>query len=178
MADMQFDDDDGNAGYGAMPEPRRVIWEMEYQDGRKEILFEPELALAALLLAEQVGLNAQWWRKDLPDPDRKMMAVFAHCSDVFAWGCSDAEDIPYAELRPLYEAWVKDPAWGVAVWCIQRRGTLPQAPLAKLIRAAGIWDLDTMGLRSNRYDGVCAHMAADRHAAASAWENEGGAASG
>jgi len=48
--------------------------------------------------------------------------------------------------------WEKDPDWGVAVWCIGRRKQMPQKPIEKSIREAGVWDLDSMGLASNTQD--------------------------
>lgn len=161
-------------GYGTPPEPRRVIWEMDYQDGTKEMIFEDHLALAALLMAEKVGINSNWFRKDLSESDQKSFTVFVNCSDVFMWGCGDAEDLPYDDLQSLYEMWVKDPAWGTAVWCMQQRKMLPQGPVAKRIRQAGIWDIDNMGLRSSIDDAVNAKYAAAYVGPILSWENEGG----
>lgn len=172
MSEIEIND--GNVGYGTAPEPSRVIWELECQDGRKEMIFQPEMALAALLIAEQVFVNSHWWHKDLPDADQKAMAVFVNCNDVFVWSCCDAEAMAYDDLRAVYEAWVKDPTWGCSVWCMQTRGQMPQSRVAKQIRSAGIWDLDAMGLRSNAYDGFCAAGAAAQREPELSMENEGG----
>lgn len=148
---------DGDAGYGVPPEPRRVIWEMTYHGGEKEMVFEDRLALAALLMAEEVFVNGAHWKgKDRAED----ITVLAICNDVFAWGCSDAEEVPWSELRNLYEHFVKDARWGVAVWCMKRRGEMPQRPVAARIREAGVWDLDGMGLEPNHYDATLAARSA------------------
>lgn len=171
--DAAIDDDDGDAGYGTLPEPRRVIWTMTYQDGRQEEIFEEERALAALLMSESVFLNDHWWAKEWPEEARNLTSINANCNDIFMWGCADAEEIPYRELRSVYDHWVKDPREGVSVWCMKQRKQMPQRPVDKAIRAAAIWDLDAIqkefGLRANHYDGVSGVLAHRKRSAYQAW---------
>jgi hypothetical protein len=138
-------------------DPDRIEWSYESSvSGRVEEVFNEEEAIAAMLLNEVVFMNTPWYRKDLSEEDKSFGRLIVVCNDVFAWGCADAEPLPHDELHNLYKMWRKDPAWGAEVWCIQRRKEMPQKPVEKLIRAGGIWDLDTMGLAQNTTD---AHVA-------------------
>jgi len=125
---------------------RRIPHEDVYFTFDGEVEFDAEHALAALLDAEVVTINAWHWR----DHDQEQMAVFSDCSDVFAWGCADAEEVPFHRLQALYDMWHRDRIWGPAVWAMQQRKQMPQPPVEARIRKDGIWDLDSMGLRPNR----------------------------
>lgn len=166
-------DDDGNAGYGTPPERRRIIWEAEYDDGKKETIFDNELALAALLMSGAISVHNHWWRKDWPAEARLATSLNVNCSDVFAWGCSDAEEMSYPDIRAVYDHWQKDPSWGTAVWCMIKRKEMPQRPVQKQIEDGGKWDIEalrqTHGLRSNYYDGISYVLARMKYSAYSAW---------
>jgi hypothetical protein len=125
-----------------------VICHWTDSEGEQHEDFTEEYALAALLLAEQVFLNSRWWRNE----DKENISVFVNCNDIFAWGCADAEDLPHKDIENLWRMWRKDPSWGTAIWCIQKRKQMPQKPVEDLIRKAGIWDLDSMGLDPNTMD--------------------------
>ena len=99
---------------------------------------EEEDYLKVLLTEEIVFINNGWWRKDWPEDS---ITVHVNCNDIFAWGCADAEDITYGELKDLYEMYKKDPSWGAAAWCIKKRKQMPQKPVQDLIDKAGIWNL-------------------------------------
>lgn len=116
------------------------------------VMFQVGEAAAHLLLNEVLFLNSRHWRKDAPKDIRNTAALFVICNDVFSWGSADAEELPFDEVEKLYDMWAKDPAWGPAVWCAIRRKQMPQAPVEKAIRDAGIWDLDVMGLNPNWQD--------------------------
>ena len=116
--------------------------------GKEE--FSNEAALTVLLLERQIFLNSNWYMDDWPEDAQKMTSLNVNCNDVFAWGCADAEDVEFKELKDLFEHYIKDPGWGTAVWCIKRRGYLPQKPVYEAIQKNGIWNLDEMGLK----DGV------------------------
>lgn len=113
--------------------------------------FEPELALAVLLLKGEVDLNSHWFEDTWPDEAKKSIGVYANCNDIFAWAHADSEEVPYDDLHDLWCCYVKDPAWGVAIWCIKKRGMMPQKPAADLILEAGVWNLDEMGLNPNEF---------------------------
>jgi len=76
----------------------------------------------------------------------------ALCSDIFAWGCADAECVTDEELPDLYAAWKADNKWGAAKWCCLKRNQKPQAPVERDMRADGAWDEAMEALPENRYD--------------------------
>ncbi len=117
-----------------------------------EIIFEAEKGLARLLAAGIIFLNNHWWEEEWPAEAKKTTSLNVNCNDVFAWGCADGEEVYYDELEDLYNHWEKDPEWGSTVWCCKKRNELPQKPVYDRILAAGVWDLDSMGLEPNYYD--------------------------
>lgn len=149
--------------------PGGVEWIMPWSKygGRKdgstadEAKFEEEKALALLLIDEIVFLNSYWWEDKWPEEARKVTSINVNCNDVFAWGCADAESLPHDQIEPLYRMWRKDPAWGAAIWCMIQRKQMPQKPVEDLIRKAGIWDLDTLGLGTNTMDAKVSAMFAE-----------------
>ena len=122
-----------------------IIWSWTGSDGAVHEEFEDGLALAYLLKKEVVFLNSRWWRNE----DKEQISVAVNCNDVFAWGCADAEPLPYIQIRPLYERVIKDPDWGAAKWCIEQRGQMPQKPVENAIKKAGLWDVDETKVRPN-----------------------------
>lgn len=136
--------------FSYMPEePLEPIYKIT-TDGVESIDFEIEEALAVLLIEGAVFVNSPWWEKKWPETARKGFCVLVNCNDVFAWGCADAEMCLFSEFEELFDYYVKDKKWGTAVWCIKKRGFLPQKPVFDRIVKEGIWDLSKMGLK----DGV------------------------
>ena len=129
-----------------------VRWTMNWSDKPPEEMFEDGPAMAVLLAHEVVFLHDHWWASDWPEDAQKVAGFSVICNDIFAWGCSDAEGLPLSEIKDLFEHWEKDREWGAAVWCMKRRNQMPQKPVEDLIRKAGVWDLDAMGLRPNTLD--------------------------
>jgi hypothetical protein len=135
-----------------------VYWEMRWDQTRHahkpptERIFEEGPALARMLASETIFLNCFHWESEWPKEARDMTALCVNCNDVFAWGCADAETLRYEDIQDLYDHWIKDRHWGVAVWCCKKRGELPQAPVLKSINSKGIWDMGAMNLRPNAYD--------------------------
>lgn len=125
-----------------------VVWSMDH-NGETHIEFEPERALAHLLLHEVVFTNDHWWKKEWPEDAKETFSINVNCNDVFAWGAADAEELPHDQLETLWYMWRKDPDWGPAIWCIQKRRQMPQKPVEARIRRAGIWNLDEMALGPN-----------------------------
>lgn len=164
--------------YPEQEDPGAVEYLYEDDDGKTVSAFEDGRALAALLVAEQVILNSHWWEKSWPEAAKASVSVAADCSDVFAWGCADAENVPFREIEPLYRMWAKDPSWGVQVWCIIQRKEMPQRPVEKRIREGGIWDLDALqiehDLRPNHYDGASGVIAGRKYRAYCDWERARG----
>jgi hypothetical protein len=115
--------------------------------------FQEHLALAYLLYHEIVFLNSFWWYKD--NPLKESISINVNCSDVFAWGCADAEELDYKDLEELYNMVRKDPANGSIVWCCIKRNELPQKPVLERILENDIWDIMNLGLKPNSYDYYC-----------------------
>lgn len=122
-------------------------------------VFEHEDALALMLLNDVVFLNGLCHRyhsepfsPDEPSEVSGLVSIHVICSDVFAWGCADAENLPYREIENLYRFWRKDPNWGPAVWCMVRRNQMPQKPAEEIIAAQGIWNLADFHLGPNTMD--------------------------
>lgn len=135
--------------------------------------FVEEQALALMLANEVIFLNDHQWEKEWPETARKTTSLNVGCNDVFAWGCADAEELPYREIENLYKLWRKEPYWGAAMWCMIQRKQMPQRPVEKYIRATGIWDLDAFqkehGLNANYYDGISGVLADKKYDAYKAW---------
>jgi hypothetical protein len=137
-----------------------VIWEMKWnteifpEKPESEQMFDENMALAVLLASDVVFINDHWWKKDdgWPEDACKMISLNVNTNDVLTWGAADAYTMQYSDLREVYEHWAKDPTWGTAVWYCKRMKLMPQEPVAERIRAAGIWDIDGMGLRPNNTD--------------------------
>ena len=170
-------------------DPTKVLWIMpwssykkadgsrQYPDREDEEQFNAELALALLLINEVIFMNDHWWEKGWPEEARAKTSLNVNCSDVFAWGCADAEEIDFRDLESLYRLWIRDPVWGSTVWCIKKRKELPQTPVVKSMREAG-WDLAALksefDLRENHSNGVSGILADMKREAYVAWcEKEG-----
>jgi len=78
--------------------------------------------------------------------------VAANANDVFYLNLPQSVDIPPEELLPVFDYWMKDPEYGVKVWCIVRQGMMPQSRLAQRLKERGIWDLSIYELAPNSYE--------------------------
>ncbi len=122
-----------------------------------DVDFDDGMALAVLLIKEVIFLNNNWWEKNWPKEARDGVSMNVNCSDVFAWGCSDAENLKYSEIEDLYDHYQKDNSWGPTIWCIKKRKVLPQQPIYEAIKKIGDWDLSEMGLEDG-FDGSIEKM--------------------
>lgn len=165
-------------------DPEDIIWMMDWSDRdengerkypdkpEKEETFEVEPALAMLLINEVIFLNTNHWHKAWPEEAQRTVALCVNCNDCFAWGCSDAETIKFAELEELYRLWLKYPMMGGYLWCVIKREQLPQRPIATRMINEGI-DLEAYtkshNLKANYYDGVSHVMANLKYTRYSEW---------
>ena len=83
------------------------------------------------------------------------LVLFVICSDVFAWGMADAEDISLSELPTLYNMDKVDKKWGSTKWCCIKRNEQPQKPVREMMQKEGVWDDNMEKLPVNRYDTMC-----------------------
>ena len=68
------------------------------------------------------------------------LVVYANCSDVFAWGCADGENISSEdELMSLYNHVKNNEIWGSTIWVIKKRKRQPQDAVIRNMKAAGVW---------------------------------------
>lgn len=113
--------------------PSSDLW----PEAKGDFLLFHEQAVALLLLNENLVILAH---KGKP-------VLMVNCSDVFAWGCADAEDIPCLgfndeEEKPfweLYELVRKNPKWGSTQWTILKRQLRPQLAVEKLLKEDNSW---------------------------------------
>lgn len=139
-----------NVGIKEIKYTEEILPRLHIEDD--EYLFDEDNALALLLLKGVVFVNNHWWEEDWPEDSRESFGIYVSCNDIFAWACSGAEELKHKDLEDLYNHWEKDPDWGSAIWCIKKRGEMPQRPIYERIQALGIWNLDEMNLSPNRYD--------------------------
>jgi hypothetical protein len=135
-----------------------VLWMMEWDREHfpnkppTELIFEVEQALARLLAEEVIRINNYWLKSEWPEHVRKLTALQVGCNDIFAWGCSDSEELEYKEIRSLYDMWHADREWGAAKWCAIKRKQQPQRPVIDSMKAAGSWDATMEALGENTLD--------------------------
>lgn len=84
--------------------------------------------------------------------DASTVSLLVRCSDLFAWACADAENLPYDQIGPLYLAWKNDLTWGVDKWCCKQRNQRPQKYFENLMRSKGAWDEGMESLPLNTQD--------------------------
>lgn len=125
-----------------------------YFDFDESMVFEEDQVIALFLQTGIIFSNSYWSMKHWPEEARTKTALFVICNDIFAWACADAEEIDYDEFETLYAYYKKDDNFGSSVWCIKKRGIMPQKPVYEAIMREGIWDLDKMKLKPNPYDNI------------------------
>ena len=142
--------------------PNEFFWKFDF-DGKENIVFEENKALAYLLAEEIVFLNCMSyiqndWRALSEKKKKKLkiagrtIVIYVLCNDIFAWGCSDAEDISSSELQDLWNMYAVDPTWGSAKWCCKKRNEQPQRPVKDDMKKAGSWESWMDDLQPNFYD--------------------------
>jgi hypothetical protein len=113
---------------------------------------DENLALACLLADDVCFLH------NVKTKEGDTVGVSVNCSDVMAWGCSDAESIlsndnsPNSEIISLYKLWKKNKSFGSVKWVCLKRNQQPQAPLKKMMIEKGAWDEELEALPPNQYD--------------------------
>lgn len=110
-----------------------------------------EEALADLLRAGILFVGEL--KYDRGEHDRgKTCCLFMLCSDTFAWGGADAEDLPVDQVGPLWKAHKACPKWGSTRWVCSRRGMQPQSPIRRDMKRDGDWDDAMAALDPNSDD--------------------------
>lgn len=128
-------------------------------NGKQEI--DEEAAIAQLLDDGVLFANGRDYLNEDGSKGGRTIVLFVNCSDVFAWGCADAEDVTYDELPDLFKQHMETPkGYGSIRWCCIKRNEKPQAPMIQLMKKNGVWDEVLEKLPDNRYDKICAEEAA------------------
>lgn len=104
---------------------------------------ESEEQLRFLMMENEIFINNGWWYKEDGKPwPEDHITIHVICNDVFAWGCSDSEDLLYGEIKDLFDHYIKDSRWGTAIWCIKKRKIPPKKPVYDMIKNEGVWPID------------------------------------
>jgi len=125
-------------------DPTDAHWTMDWEGtgcpGKpyKEEMYEEPGMLAVLIANGWIGMNKHWWEKDWPEKAREQFCIFLNMNDMFAWGCADAEDITYDELKDVYMHFEKNPEWGPVIWVSKKRRQLPQQPVIDMMIKGGV----------------------------------------
>lgn len=107
---------------------------------------DEERALSILLLDDKVFCNTGTFN------DEKTVCLFVNCSDVFAWGCADAEAFTTSDIPAIWKLYHENQNYGTAKWCCLKRNMQPQAPVKQRMIEHGVWDDAMEALPENRYD--------------------------
>ena len=109
-------------------------------------------AIGEIMLADNTlflgGISGPFWEND---NDKQAAAIFVNCSDVFMWGCADAEPLACHEIGDFYKAWKKGPD-AVTKWACKKRNLQPQAPIREQMKKDGSWDDEMKALTKNSDD--------------------------
>ena len=135
-----------------MIDKSKVYTPYTYKD-KEGIDFNTEEAIQQLISESVLFANFRRY-SEYNIPLGETIILFANCSDVFAWGCSDAEDVSSEEeLKSLYEYCSNYGAWeGSTIWACLKRKQKPQAPVAKLLKEKNAWINELDSLEDNKYD--------------------------
>lgn len=105
---------------------------------------DEELALACLLAADVLFINViNISSGSIPE---FTTCVYVDASDIFMWGCADAESITSndhenpSEIIELYKLWKENEVWGRVKWLCFKRDIQPQRPVKDLMIKANYWD--------------------------------------
>lgn len=124
-------------------EERKVYYIDE--NGQEE--FNDELALSKLLEEDVLFCN------DIKDADGNWnIILYLNCSDVFAWGCSDAESLGTSDITTLYKLWEQNHSYGPVKFACLKRKQKPQKPVLNALKENGLWDEEMESLNENHYN--------------------------
>ena len=100
--------------------------------------FDEEVALASLLLDGVLFSNSReyiWANKSAGDT----VCLFVLLNDIFV-PAADACDLPWDQIKALYDANKADVNWGVVKWAARRLGCKPWSRRQEQMKAAGAWE--------------------------------------
>jgi hypothetical protein len=124
---------------------------------------DEQMALACLLADGTCFINTVDISSDYNISDDKKIfttAVYVLVSDIFAWGCADAEPIECNDgetpnaIIDLYKLKKEKGFWGLVHWVCLRRKEQPQFPIKRDMIKAGHWVDELESLTPNSYDSL------------------------
>lgn len=117
-----------------------------------------QLALAYLLADGTCFINNVNISEDKDKPPIYSVAVYVLTSDIFAWGCADAEyiecndgELPN-EIINLYKLVKEKGFWGVVEWACLKRNLQPQKAVKVDMIKANQWTDELEKLPKNLYN--------------------------
>lgn len=125
---------------------------------------DEQMALACLLANGTCFINTVDISNDYNITDGNKIfttAVYVLVSDIFAWGCADAEPIECNdgespnEIIDLYRLQNEKGFWGLVHWVCLRRKQQPQYAVKRDMIKAGHWVDELESLSPNAYDEAC-----------------------
>jgi hypothetical protein len=78
--------------------------------------------------------------------------LMVDCSDVFVWGCQDAECVSLSDLPTLFKMYEENPKCGDVQWVCLKRNEKPQNPMVDWLKENNSWTEELENLPNNRYD--------------------------
>ena len=125
---------------------------IKMDDGR---VFPDEEEMLATLLKENLLLvGCGKYVGDKNEIQKKTILLMVICSDVFAWGCCDCEEITTEELPELFKLYEQMGHRGITQWVCVKRNEQPQASVVAMIKRDNEWNEVFEGLPPNRYDAI------------------------
>lgn len=121
-----------------------IIDESNIVDGMREDIALAVLLAEGVIFTNVVDLSLQW--PQFYKEKTFTTACYVDCSDVFMWGCADAENIevtdgePPSEMIELYKLHRENSKWGSTKWACIKRGIQPQFPIKRDMKKDGYWD--------------------------------------
>jgi len=83
------------------------------------------------------------------ETEKETTVLFVNCDTMFHYGVEDLEELPYRDIKPLYEMVENNLAWGDVRWACKRRNMQPTQEIISLMIEDREWDKEMRRLPSN-----------------------------
>lgn len=121
---------------------KRTKLENKFLNWYKEIPTKYKKCVTTLLIKEELYLSL--------DEDNNV-TMFILLNNIFAWACSDYENVTFKDLHDIYTVYLKDNKWGTIKWACVKRNEKPQDPIVEKMKEDGSWDKKMEALPDNYY---------------------------